>query len=314
MRNAHTGKFIGLSPRVRGNPAQPFVGKGHQGSIPACAGEPGPVSGTTSFWRVYPRVCGGTILRRMGLAGGHGLSPRVRGNLSRQDGALQNGGSIPACAGEPRTRRQPAWCQAVYPRVCGGTGQGQAKTGLRPGLSPRVRGNRRRHDYGGEMMRSIPACAGEPRRVKVRWNRSQVYPRVCGGTCPAEVAGASGGGLSPRVRGNPRCTGRASSSPGSIPACAGEPPHRQGARRVREVYPRVCGGTNHFFTSPGAPGGLSPRVRGNPGAWWCAGRSGRSIPACAGEPHRRRTGMVFQQVYPRVCGGTTPFRARPGPA
>ena len=50
-------------------------------------------------------------------------------------------------------------------------------------------------------------------------------------------------GLSPRVRGNPPPHASALATPGSIPACAGEPrllapgciPHR--------VYPRVCGGT-----------------------------------------------------------------------
>ena len=51
--------------------------------------------------RVYPRVCGGTSVFAVGLAGGQGLSPRVRGNLGGM--ALLSGGlrSIPACAGEP---------------------------------------------------------------------------------------------------------------------------------------------------------------------------------------------------------------------
>ena len=51
----------GLSPRVRGNL---FRGLGlvlPDGSIPACAGEPGNTFLPLSSTRVYPRVCGGTI-------------------------------------------------------------------------------------------------------------------------------------------------------------------------------------------------------------------------------------------------------------
>ena len=141
-----------------------------QGSIPACAGEPGPSA-------VYPRVCGGTADR---------LTDQV------------NNRSIPACAGEPVSL---GW---VYPRVCGGTGgivlvvercqvarrsipacAGAELAGVDPPSCNRG---------------SIPACAGEPStRPRVRGNlghRGEVYPRVCGGTArPRE-------GLSPRVRGN----------------------------------------------------------------------------------------------------------------
>ena len=54
------GRCLGLSPRVRGNPAIAVLAGGRSRSIPACAGEPlhRPANGT---WpRVYPRVCGGT--------------------------------------------------------------------------------------------------------------------------------------------------------------------------------------------------------------------------------------------------------------
>ena len=70
----------GLSPRVRGNPDL-FTFTNVKGrSIPACAGEPrfGSVGGQGR--RVYPRVCGGTALRRRTENPKHGLSPRVRGN------------------------------------------------------------------------------------------------------------------------------------------------------------------------------------------------------------------------------------------
>ena len=72
-------------------------------------------------YRVYPRVCGGTISSRDWSSASRGLSPRVRGNLEMAsiDSGLRR--SIPACAGEP-CAVTPYWPElAVYPRVCGGT-------------------------------------------------------------------------------------------------------------------------------------------------------------------------------------------------
>ena len=176
----------------------------------------------------------------------------------------------------------------VYPRVCGGTASA-----------------------GGSIrywLRSIPACAGEPRwepdrrrrpqsglSPRVRGNRSyhlkhltillKVYPRVCGGTSDLK-----------RLTSFDQLNG-------SIPACAGEP---WILRRFKDVLP-----------------GLSPRVRGNrcsannvrsmikvyPRV--CGGTMNGSIPACAGEPPATRltVGLTAVQlrVYPRVCGGTPAY-------
>ena len=70
----------GLSPRVRGNPAQvAFTATAH-GSIPACAGEPIPHTVILPIRQVYPRVCGGTVIEIQMAGASSGLSPRVRGN------------------------------------------------------------------------------------------------------------------------------------------------------------------------------------------------------------------------------------------
>ena len=70
------------------------------------------------------------------------------------------------------------------------------------------------------------------------------------------------------------------------------------------VYPRVCGGTAYIVGNSTLNQGLSPRVRGNPGVRWGSPMTGRSIPACAGEPPRTFMRLLAQGVYPRVCGGT----------
>ena len=153
--------------------------------------------------KVYPRVCGGTCLLAPVALGFLGLSPRVRGNLGRVQSLDDDFRSIPACAGEPidagcrRTRIR------VYPRVCGGTLYQEWQINSVEGLSPRVRGNRKRRCPAVRCPGSIPACAGEPWHSAPTSTRYQVYPRVCGGTAQVFAVRRVRRGLSPRVRGNP---------------------------------------------------------------------------------------------------------------
>ena len=69
-----------------------------------------------------------------------------------------------------------------YPRVCGGTSIASAMAALTAGLSPRVRGNRRRGRASLGRRRTIPACAGEPPCASKWAIMGWDYPRVCGGT------------------------------------------------------------------------------------------------------------------------------------
>ena len=90
----------------------------------------------------------------------------------------------------------------------------------------------------------------------------------------------------------------------SIPASAGEPLRGHYTVCIVGVYPRECGGTTDSSAPPYKPGGLSPRVRGNPlasdGRFFVSG----SIPASAGEPLRLLRSICRLGVYPRECGGT----------
>ena len=172
-----------------------------------------------------------------------GLSPRVRGNPHRRGRAGRPRGSIPACAGEPQSRSGGSVGSRVYPRVCGGTWVQSRPCPPWGGLSPRVRGNRAILTLGLHLIRSIPACAGEPSQRLLDYPTARVYPRVCGGTSSVgEYAGMTPG-LSPRVRGNPEHLLYSRIVLGSIPACAGEPRRQGMPRGWHWVYPRVCGGT-----------------------------------------------------------------------
>ena len=192
----------GLSPRVRGNRNGACTETARQGSIPACAGEPRRLLTQANVRRVYPRVCGGTASSFSGPAAHHGLSPRVRGNLNPGWGAGVVPGSIPACAGEPFPASAAAAPRSVYPRVCGGTLSASNFDCLICGLSPRVRGNPLQARSRSGRGRSIPACAGEPKRRTAAAAGRPVYPRVCGGTVAVFQSDGLAEGLSPRVRGN----------------------------------------------------------------------------------------------------------------
>ena len=155
-----------------------------------------------------------------------GLSPRVRGSPTRSE------------AHGVRSR--------VYPRVCGGAVASVMACASVVGLSPRVRGSLRRAACAFVLVRSIPACAGEPAVELPGWSRYAVYPRVCGGACVVWHVRLSSRGLSPRVRGSRASCGICVVLVRSIPACAGE----RGSPTMFDCYPVPYG----------------------------------SIPACAGEP------------------------------
>ena len=130
----------GLSPRVRGKRLGETRPPRPRGSIPACAGE-APISiRGVSPEPVYPRVCGGSPVSAALICGMRGLSPRVRGKPDLNPSPNAHRGSIPACAGEASPAASRPAPTPVYPRVCGGSGDGRRWGIPQLGLSPRVRG------------------------------------------------------------------------------------------------------------------------------------------------------------------------------
>ena len=192
-----------------------------------------------------------------------GLSPRMRGNRpARSEPAIREG-SIPAYAGEPAPAGVGIYLQGVYPRVCGGTLAGPHRQAAAGGLSPRMRGNQPRRQYGSYKVGSIPAYAGEPVLPGDYEGKVKVYPRVCGGTGRPAQNPLSERGLSPRMRGNRILTAAMPPYIRSIPAYAGEPSCYARQAEMELVYPRVCGGTPAGLRRTPGGGGLSPRMRGN---------------------------------------------------
>ena len=221
---AATYRDGGLSPRGRGNQLLVDRGELHFGTIPARAGEPTcPERGTPRRWD-YPRAGGGTAGASSREIVSGGLSPRGRGNRPRALRPTDHMGTIPARAGEPRSRaarRSTSW---DYPRAGGGTARTIHVALNGRGLSPRGRGNQILLCGSALPLRTIPARAGEPVSVSPAYRVAWDYPRAGGGTFVPAHREEALGGLSPRGRGNLRQDGAAPRRSGTIPARAGEPP------------------------------------------------------------------------------------------
>ena len=129
---------------------------------------------------------------------------------------------------------------------------------------------------------------------------------MCGGAPTIQSLTFSQAGLSPRVRGSRRAPVEIAALRGSIPACAGEPLRKSLGHTATWVYPRVCGGAFINCAGMSTARGLSPRVRGSPHEHGRTHGAAGSIPACAGEPHRKSARPRCRRVYPRVCGGAPP--------
>ena len=143
--------------------------------------------------------------------------------------------------GNPAAPRMVRQCE-VYPRVGGGNRSHGCGEYRRGGLSPRGRGKRHRRPGQPNLLRSIPAWAGETALVAVDFAQGKVYPRVGGGNVTAVQDSPTCSGLSPRGRGKLRWSLSILPKVRSIPAWAGEtsPPSR--TAQPAQVYPRVGGG------------------------------------------------------------------------
>ena len=173
----------------------------HKRFIPACAGNSGGQSHRSSRNSVHPRVCGEQDRRVVGPMGNGGSSPRVRGTVSVQGVWIVSARFIPACAGNSSDKYANSQTTPVHPRVCGE--QSGASSVFRPfsGSSPRVRGTALSTAILRNMLRFIPACAGNSPERAFSHPRWPVHPRVCGEQFLVDTVRVVCAGSSPRVRG-----------------------------------------------------------------------------------------------------------------
>ena len=273
-----------------------------RGSIPACAGKPCVASGRGSLGRVHPRVRGEAADIDYTTLRNWGPSPRARGSHGQGSREDRRHGSIPACAGKPCTRSRGCAWRWVHPRVRGEASNNPTNGQFLSGPSPRARGSRHGVLAMPVLHGSIPACAGKPRPGTAFCRERRVHPRVRGEASAKAAAYPATRGPSPRARGSRLLITKSRTTMGSIPACAGKPPHFSASRASRRVHPRVRGEARSGAIVTGSMRGPSPRARGSLHYPIDGNPNTGSIPACAGKPPQRRWSRSRNRVHPRVRG------------
>ena len=222
------------------------------------------------------------------IAGLTGSSPRVRGTAFRPFIPFVVNRFIPACAGNRPDGRENTDLRPVHPRVCGEQSACYLATVDSAGSSPRVRGTGVIDKTYGDVVRFIPACAGNRSTFCCPTLVIAVHPRVCGEQCPQPAMHPEIDGSSPRVRGTVSSARNAPRNRRFIPACAGNSALHLGRSPRRAVHPRVCGEQTWCRKRERRSVGSSPRVRGTDNLPWRRRLRRRFIPACAGNrlPHR----------------------------
>jgi hypothetical protein len=293
----------GLSPLARGKPRISALPGRSRGPIPAGAGETRPTSSRRTPGRAYPRWRGGN---RTSVVPAHlqwGLSPLARGKPNRKSHGRQQGGPIPAGAGETIPILLSACATTAYPRWRGGNGKIHGFVVVAEGLSPLARGKRHHLYHVLALPGPIPAGAGETQRCRLPIASSGAYPRWRGGNCPVSAPSRLTSGLSPLARGKLVRPQVIVIVPGPIPAGAGETKENCHVLRLCRAYPRWRGGNMLRYARRVPALGLSPLARGKP-ATACGSVGGVGpIPAGAGETSSAHPASGFAGAYPRWRGG-----------
>ena len=229
-----------------------------------------------------PRARGTRNARRRTRGGRYGPSPRARGTLDDARVALLGFRSIPACAGNTRSRGRPS---------------------CRPSVHPRVRGE---HPYRAIRLcrfeRSIPACAGNTQWPAMPRPEGTVHPRVRGEHAHLTLL-YSRKPVHPRVRGeHPDICDRYAKLYGPSPRARGTLVWLSLSANTPTVHPRVRGEHLRLHSAVVASIGPSPRARGTREGVHAGVLRCRSIPACAGNTSSPACPCRHRPVHPRVRG------------
>ncbi len=209
---------------------------------------------------------------------------------------------IPVGAGNSEPSQYLTSASTVYPRGCGELGCGGFVHTAKAGLSPWVRGTRRKWPNLPFGRRFIPVGAGNSQRRIYQTSRRPVYPRGCGELVALQVFNHLVRGLSPWVRGTLTLNLPKPHLDRFIPVGAGNsrPVTQTGFESA--VYPRGCGELLPWVSRSITATGLSPWVRGTHCYPLIKAVVQRFIPVGAGNSAQSATTQWRSTVYPRGCG------------
>ena len=231
----------GSSPRLRGTQAHRFHRPVRAGIIPALAGN-------TFKWFVtyrptwdHPRACGEHVACTRSVSNAGGSSPRLRGTLRGVLDLSAERGIIPALAGNTHGPCSATNSTRDHPRACGEHIELVVVMVADPGSSPRLRGTLTARRPRPTVRGIIPALAGNTPADTWVSNRLGDHPRACGEHDVDDQLQRGPRGSSPRLRGTRGFSRWRWSTPGIIPALAGN------TRIIRAHvvslwdHPRACG-------------------------------------------------------------------------
>ena len=287
---------------MRGRRVVAEKGVARVGLIPAGAGQTFSSSHQSASCGAHPRGCGADV-DVVGFGESDlGSSPRVRGRRMGSRQRRNEGGLIPAGAGQTACLDNSTRSSRAHPRGCGADIRLCDGTYQDPGSSPRVRGRLGHHPFKVERRGLIPAGAGQTKQPTSCLSGCRAHPSGCGadGIGLNLLWGASGS--SPRVRGRLAWADDAPHWLGLIPAGAGQTRPVQYRRPAHGAHPRGCGADAGANVLAVSRQGSSPRVRGRrPGGVDLVEQVGL-IPAGAGQTPLCPAVAPRRGAHPRGCG------------
>ena len=149
----------------------------------------------------HPRACGENPDADRLFGEPAGSSPRMRGKRPQLLAQRVNPRLIPAHAGKTRIHKPPFVAGSAHPRACGENSSWEAESVCAAGLSPRMRGKRRKHNHRRVPRGLIPAHAGKTLRREPGQMLRGAHPRACGENLKFGSVGSEMEGSSPRMRG-----------------------------------------------------------------------------------------------------------------
>ena len=171
----------------------------------------------------------------------NGSSPHTRGTPLAEHFADLGVRFIPACAGNARSTPWPMPGQTVHPRMRGERGFAPGIFASTIGSSPHARGTRQCGHRRPDLLRFIPACAGNASRLSRAPSCCTVHPRMRGERTGAARLNVIGGGSSPHARGTLVITRLEMPRLRFIPACAGNASKSSSTTTGMSVHPRMRG-------------------------------------------------------------------------
>ena len=191
-----------------------------------------------------------------------GRSPRTRGKPALHHSVSTPRGTIPAHAGETENPGVEHPRMRDDPRARGGNGATLFTSGGDVGRSPRTRGKLHCVNDDLDAKGTIPAHAGETKRLASSTRAFWDDPRARGGNLTRAREVAPDVGRSPRTRGKPTYATLDHFFSGTIPAHAGETTEARRNTLVGGDDPRARGGNAMMRAKKKASMGRSPRTRG----------------------------------------------------